>query len=389
MEVNFSADELQFGVTEVHGGQVGWVIRVIQDEEKLNAFIGMLSFARLSSWIEWYRGELRDRAELGEYTSRHLALLDHVDELLEHAAQAKLVLAQGVDEHWGPLVSGRLERACDDAEAEGLEVGRFRLLVWRIHIALSELEIDRVVEELGWGERSPEELDRLDEIEHLLERFEDEGLDVTEARNALHRAHYVASCWRRGVDPDTEDEDDGPVDEKSQATLDPRPDTPVEVPAAEERSALPSLARGPVARAEVVAEADHFSEQHRAQVRRDPGRRGRALVEGYLRRAAVRLGVGVGATTLRDIVWGLLALDRTACVPVDGQQLVLVEHLREHGALRGEPCERAARAALRKLVKHTPIGQKLARTRWRYRLDQLWAPTPEFLEAFAASEAAE
>ena len=97
--------------------------------------------------------------------------------------------------------------------------------------------------------------------------------------------------------------------------------------------------------------------------------------------------MGVGATTLHAIVRGLLALDRSACVSIAGEQLVLVEYLHNHGMLRAKPCERSARAALRKLVKYTPFGEHISRTRWRYRLDQLWVPTPEFLGALAAYDA--
>lgn len=116
-----------------------------------------------------------------------------------------------------------------------------------------------------------------------------------------------------------------------------------------------------------------------------PGDRRR--IEGFLQRTGIRHGVGVGANTLHALVRGLLALDRSACVSIAGEQLVLIEHLHNHGMLRARPCERSARAALRKLVKHTPFGEHISRTRWRYRLDQLWAPTPEFLEALAAYDA--
>ena len=112
------------------------------------------------------------------------------------------------------------------------------------------------------------------------------------------------------------------------------------------------------------------------------------MIEGFLHRTGVRHGVGVGANSLHAIIRGLLALDRAACVSIAGEQLVLIEHLHKHGMLRAKPCERSARAALRKLVEHTPLGEHITRRRWIYRLDQLWIPSPEFLEALAAYDAA-
>lgn len=187
----------------------------------------------------------------------------------------------------------------------------------------------------------------------------------------LERAHYVDSCFLRGVDPDTDEADgEGPDDDTALEDADVRlapvgVGSPVDDCDLAPGVYLPSPALPP--------------EEHQKR---------RRSVEGYLRRTGVRLGAGVGGKSLHDLVWGLLALDRAACVPIEGFQLMLVDYLHSQGVLRVTPCQRSARAALRKLVKHTPLVENVTRTRWRYRLDQLWTPSVEFLEAFAAFDAA-
>jgi len=400
------------------------------DRRELNELVRSIPLDQLPARVESHRGALERRRRQGEDTTQAVALLDHVDELLEYVDQAKNVLAQGVDEYWGPITEMRLSRACDEAEAAGIDVGRFREPVRRLKRALAELEVRFLIDELDDGERPPEEGERMSEIEYHLDRYAAEGIDVSKARAAVERAHYIERCWSHRVDPDspeadalfdgddaldrdddviTDNDDDDDIDDIDPADEDDavygvyvygahdydgdahdyddryieRDDDPTDVrgskdPPAERRASAPAHPKVPSADASPPARPNTSS--YDAD--------GRQVIEGFLHRTGIRHGVGVGATTLHAIVRGLLALDRAACVSIAGEQLVLVEHLHNHGMLRAKPCERSARAALRKLVKHTPFAEHISRTRWRYRLDQLWEPTSEFLEAVAAYDAA-
>ena len=382
---------------------------------------------QLSGRVEWHRGALERRRRQGEDTTQAVVLLDHVDELLEYVDQAENVLAQGVDEYWGPIAEMRLSRACDEAKAAGVDVDRFREPVRRLKKALAELEVRFLIDELDDGERPPEEGERMGAIECHLDRYAAEGIDVSKARAAVERAHYIQRCWSHRVDPDSAEADalfdadddaldsvDDDIDDDYIDALDPADEDDavygVYVYGAHdyddgahdyddryiERDDDPTSVRGskdPPAgrRASASAHSNILSADASPRARPttssyDAG--GRQVIEGFLHRTGIRHGVGVGATTLHAVVRGLLALDRAACVSIAGEQLVLVEHLHNHGMLRAKPCERSARAALRKLVKHTPFGEHISRTRWQYRLDQLWEPTSEFLDAVAAYDAA-
>jgi len=381
---------------------------------------------QLSGQVEWHRSALERRQRQGEDTTQAVALLDHVDELLEYVDQAENVLAQGVDEYWGPITEMRLSRACDEAKAAGIDVDRFPEPVRRLKIALAELEVRYLIDELDDGERPPEDGERMSEIEYHLDRYAAEGIDVSKARAAVERAHYIQRCWSHRVDPDSaeadalfdddddDDDDIDPADNDDIDDIDPadeddavygvyvygahdhddgahdnddgyieRDDDPTSVRGSKDS---PAGRRASASAHSNILLGDASPRARPTTSSYDAG--GRQVIEGFLHRTGIRHGVGVGATTLHALIRGLLALDRAACVSIAGEQLVLVEHLNTNGMLRAKPCERSARAALRKLVKHTPFGEHISRTRWRYHLDQLWEPTSEFLEAVAAYDAA-
>ncbi len=96
---------------------------------------------------------------------------------------------------------------------------------------------------------------------------------------------------------------------------------------------------------------------------------------------------GDGAIALQKIVKSLHKLSKKDCIYIKGGQLGLVTHLQRSGVMRQAPRERAAREALRRLSRASPLFERLARRTWVYHLDQLRAPSASFLRAIRSVNA--